>query len=315
MPGSPNEIAGQQLDAGVQGKSLAAAIIPAVISLAGSIGATAIGNKIQSDAIANQNAYNSPKAQMQRYLDAGLNPYLIYGNGQSSAGNQSQIGTYQSGADAFNSLMSFGLQLPQLQQDLKESEARISNMAAQNEEIRANVRLKTIEALFQEDTAETRKLALKLANDVAGLTADDLRYKLDNLNPAQLAATYASTVKTYADAAKAYKDIEYIGKQMDWTDQQIDESKRRMAKMTQDILESKSRTHLNYMNADVAAENLDFLRDTHVNRVNKTTQDVANGVFGNWGPAQAAAGGIHTVGSILRSIFRKRKYSLSEDIY
>lgn len=314
MP-APNEIAGQQIDAGVQGKSLAAAIIPAVISLAGSIGATAIGNRMQSDAIARQNAYNSPKAQMQRYADAGLNPYLIYGNGQSSAGNQSQIGTYQSGADAFNSLMSFGLQLPQLQQDLKESEARIANMAAQNDEIRANVRLKTIEALFQEDTAETRKLALKLANDVTGLTADDLRYKLDNLNPAQLAATYASTVNSYADAAKAYKDIEYIGKQMDWTNQQIDESKRRMAKMTQDILESKSRAHLNYTNADVAAENRDFLRDTHGNRVNKTSQDLANGVFGNWGPAQFAAGGIHTVGNILRRLFGKGKTSLSEDVY
>lgn len=32
------------------------------------------------------NAYNSPSAQMERYRAAGLNPYLIYGNGQSSAG-------------------------------------------------------------------------------------------------------------------------------------------------------------------------------------------------------------------------------------
>lgn len=32
------------------------------------------------------NAYNSPVAQMERYKAAGLNPYLIYGNGQSSAG-------------------------------------------------------------------------------------------------------------------------------------------------------------------------------------------------------------------------------------
>lgn len=32
------------------------------------------------------NAYNAPAAQMERYRAAGLNPYLIYGNGQSSAG-------------------------------------------------------------------------------------------------------------------------------------------------------------------------------------------------------------------------------------
>lgn len=284
------EIASTQIDAGVQPKSIAAAVIPAIIGLAGSIGATAFGNKLQSDAITRQNAYNSPVAQMQRYQDAGLNPYLIYGNGQASAGNQAQIGSYQSGAEAFNSLMSFGLQLPQLQQDLKESEARISNMAAQNEEIRANVRLKTIEALFQEDTAEARKLAIKLANDVTGLTADDIRYKLDNLNPAQLAATYASTVKTYADAAKAYKDIEYIGKLMNWTDQQIEESKKRMQKMTQDILESKSREHFNYMNADVAAENRDFLRDTHSYRVSQEQNKADNTLFGNWGPSSTISG-------------------------
>jgi len=34
-----------------------------------------------------QNSYNSPEQQMQRYAKAGLNPALIYGNGTSSAGN------------------------------------------------------------------------------------------------------------------------------------------------------------------------------------------------------------------------------------
>lgn len=34
-----------------------------------------------------QNAYNTPVAQMARYQEAGLNPHLIYGNGQASAGN------------------------------------------------------------------------------------------------------------------------------------------------------------------------------------------------------------------------------------
>lgn len=42
------------------------------------------------------NEYNTPKAQMQRYKDAGLNPNLIYGNGSSSAGNSS------SPADGYN---------------------------------------------------------------------------------------------------------------------------------------------------------------------------------------------------------------------
>jgi len=38
------------------------------------------------------NEYNSPEAQMQRYIEAGLNPHLIYGQG--TPGNQSSIPQY-----------------------------------------------------------------------------------------------------------------------------------------------------------------------------------------------------------------------------
>lgn len=52
--------------------------------------------KFQADAnekyLAQQNAYNTPKAQMARYGDAGLNPNLIYGQG--TPGNQSQALSY-----------------------------------------------------------------------------------------------------------------------------------------------------------------------------------------------------------------------------
>lgn len=36
-----------------------------------------------------ENEYNSPSAQMQRYVDAGLNPNLIYGSGSSSSNSAS----------------------------------------------------------------------------------------------------------------------------------------------------------------------------------------------------------------------------------
>ena len=39
-----------------------------------------------------QNAYNSPKEQMKRYQDAGLSPYLIYGQG--TPGNATSTPTY-----------------------------------------------------------------------------------------------------------------------------------------------------------------------------------------------------------------------------
>ena len=42
-----------------------------------------------------QNEYNSPKAQMERFREAGLNPNLIYGNGAASAGNAGSPPQYQ----------------------------------------------------------------------------------------------------------------------------------------------------------------------------------------------------------------------------
>lgn len=52
--------------------------------------------KFQADAnqryIDAQNKYNTPKAQMARYADAGLNPQLIYSQG--SPGNQSQPNSF-----------------------------------------------------------------------------------------------------------------------------------------------------------------------------------------------------------------------------
>lgn len=40
-----------------------------------------------------QNQYNTPQAQMQRFIDAGLNPHLIYGQGNS--GNSTSFPQYQ----------------------------------------------------------------------------------------------------------------------------------------------------------------------------------------------------------------------------
>lgn len=88
-------------------------IIPAVagtaIGNAGNLLGTILTNKAQKELakysydqqrqmIQEQNAYNSPKEQLARYEEAGLNPNLIYGNGASSAGNQSDLAEYKAPA-------------------------------------------------------------------------------------------------------------------------------------------------------------------------------------------------------------------------
>ena len=84
----------------------AIAAITAGISALGGMGSAGISSArnmriarysadFERQMIQEQNAYNAPSAQMQRYQDAGLNPNLIYGQGSASAGNQSQIARYE----------------------------------------------------------------------------------------------------------------------------------------------------------------------------------------------------------------------------
>lgn len=63
----------------------------------------------QQQQIDKQNEYNSPSAQMQRYADAGLNPHLIYGDGNSNSGNQSSIAQYHAPSITAPQLGDFGV--------------------------------------------------------------------------------------------------------------------------------------------------------------------------------------------------------------
>lgn len=84
---------------------IAAALISGGIALTGTMGSAGISNArnmrlaryaadFQREQIREQNAYNTPAAQLQRYKDAELNPNLIYGDGGASAGNQTSHATY-----------------------------------------------------------------------------------------------------------------------------------------------------------------------------------------------------------------------------
>lgn len=60
-----------------------------------------------------QNAYNTPAAQMQRFTDAGLNPNLVYGQGNN--GNASSMHEAASPANGVSQAFSHQIQLQQLQ--------------------------------------------------------------------------------------------------------------------------------------------------------------------------------------------------------
>lgn len=86
------------------------------------------------------NAWNSAKAQVQRYRDAGLNPYMMMNNGNAGVavgqqGSQAQSGgqssynpSYSGFSDLANSIGNAFQQLQQQRYDKREQDARIRQM-------------------------------------------------------------------------------------------------------------------------------------------------------------------------------------------
>lgn len=95
------------------------------------------GNQADRMAVAEQNAYNTPSAQLQRFQDAGLNPALIYGSGSAGGGNQASAPKF----DTPRADMHFQpFQLPEVlsqYQNWQMNVAQTDNVKAQTENIRA----------------------------------------------------------------------------------------------------------------------------------------------------------------------------------
>lgn len=77
-----------------------------------------------------ENEYNSPKAQMQRYIEAGLNPNLIYADGQSGAIGLPTVPQAQS---AHNNMTAPDIQTNFLQAKLAEAQIRRLNTQNDND--------------------------------------------------------------------------------------------------------------------------------------------------------------------------------------
>lgn len=81
------------------------------------------------------NEYNSPAAQMARFQEAGLNPHLIYGQG--NAGNASSMPNYQAPRVNFDYKPADISGVIGQYQDFQMRQAQIDNMRAMNDNINA----------------------------------------------------------------------------------------------------------------------------------------------------------------------------------
>lgn len=131
-----------------------------------------------------QNAYNSPEQQMQRFKDAGLNPHLIYGQG--NAGNAGPIPVPDAKMPEFrspqwgNAITGAGDAISQLSliYDLDIKRAQADNLRAQNQVIQEDALYRKAQRDFTVAGTERSRFDLGLDTELRQVSADARRESL-----------------------------------------------------------------------------------------------------------------------------------------
>lgn len=132
-----------------------------------------------------QNDYNSPQAQMKRFQDAGLNPHLIYGQG--NPGNAGAISTpdVQSpqtrSPEWGNSVSSSGFNRLMSQADLKIKNAQANNLQAQESVILEDAMLRRAQTRATEIGADRGRFSLDFDTEFRDVSGDARREQLRQL--------------------------------------------------------------------------------------------------------------------------------------
>jgi len=145
-------------------------------------------NEYNLDRWHEQNIYNSPTQQMERYKEAGLNPNLIYGTGTTSAGNTSlpstsQTAKYQAPRQEYNyKPHQVGMVLGQFQ-DMEMKKAQIDN-------VKETTQTQKLENLLRSGSIASQFSILKSQARQAGDTAE-----LKSLEAKERAWSYANNIQ------------------------------------------------------------------------------------------------------------------------
>lgn len=132
-----------------------------------------------------QNEYNSPQAQMKRFQDAGLNPHLIYSQG--NPGNAGSISTPDVQSPQFRSpewggaVQAGGLTYLNNIYDLDIKQAQAENLRAQNTVIHQDALLKMAQTASTLTGEEKSRYFLDFERDLAEVSAEARREQLRQL--------------------------------------------------------------------------------------------------------------------------------------
>lgn len=191
-----------------------------------------------------QNAYNSPAAQMARLRAAGLNPNLVYGNGQASVpaqavrgGNQ---GSYKGEVPHFDPGSMLGAF-----QDAQVKKAQLNNLAAQENLL--------IQNSINKAADTENKIRQGKSLDISNLKGQSDLTRYDKLGELSLQALEQGIFKTQAEIGKIEADKKFTLNQQELNTaknssdlkeatQRIAESRKRMLLMEAQKLETQART-------------------------------------------------------------------------
>lgn len=130
-----------------------------------------------------QNEYNTPAMQMQRFKDAGLNPNLIYGQG--NPGNAAQLSRPDVQPTQFrmNEQMfgNVGRQSLDSIYDIQLKQAQVDNLRAQNSVIKQDALLKSAITRSTLTGEQQKRFDLDFSTEMRGVSAEYAREKNRNL--------------------------------------------------------------------------------------------------------------------------------------
>lgn len=129
-----------------------------------------------------QNEYNSPQAQMKRFQEAGLNPNLMYGQGNSGPAPSVPTADVQNpqfrSPEWGNAISSGGLGYINAIYDLDIKQAQIDNLKAQNSVIHQDALLKAAQTGYTGTNDQRARFGLDFETEMRGVSADARREQL-----------------------------------------------------------------------------------------------------------------------------------------
>lgn len=186
-------------------------------------------NQFNIDMWNRQNAYNTPAEQMRRFKEAGLNPNLIYGQGNS--GNASNAPQFEQLAEQGYTPLDLGNSVSNFRSiyDLRMQNVQMDRLQAQIELDKQSAIVKNLEGISKAMENEKLSASLPYAKDMARLSFEALD---------------ASVKKTLAD-----------------TQFTIDSNQRAKAMNDQSIMESMERIYASQTGRQLTAQQTKNLRE------------------------------------------------------